>query len=94
LIDSCKAGDDITVVGMLRKRWRPLQRAMRPDAELAIDALHVRVNNEERGAARVSKEAVLEFEQFWRGYVANPLKVHCRALRVEERLGNAPPVSV
>lgn len=74
LIDSCKAGDDITVVGMLRKRWRPLQRGMRPDAELAIDALHVRVNNEERGAARVSKEAVLEFEDFWSRHASIPLK--------------------
>ena len=74
LIDSCKAGDDITVVGMLRQRWRPLQRGMRPDAEMAIEALHVRVNNEERGAGRVSREAVLEFEEFWREFAVNPLK--------------------
>ena len=30
LVDSCSAGDDVTIVGVLRKRWKPLQR----DAEL------------------------------------------------------------
>jgi len=48
---------------------------MRPDAELAIDALHVRVNNNERGAGSVSREAVLEFEEFWRRHADAPLKV-------------------
>ena len=44
----------MTVVGVLRKRWRPLVKDMRPDVELAITAEHVRVRNEERGADQVS----------------------------------------
>jgi len=66
LIDACKPGDDITVVGTLRKRWRPLSRGNRPDAELAIDALHVHVHNDEVGSARVSRELGAEFEAWWR----------------------------
>ena len=54
LVDRCKPGDDVTVVGVLRKRWRPLVKDMRPDVELAITAEHVRVRNEERGADQVS----------------------------------------
>jgi len=55
----------VTVVGVLRKRWRPLQKDVRCDVEMAIDAQHVRVRNEEAGADRVSKEDIAEFEDFW-----------------------------
>ena len=73
LVDLCSAGDDVTIVGMLRKRWKPLQRDQRPDVELAIEALHVHVNNNERGAAMVSREMQLEFEAFWRRHAETPL---------------------
>jgi hypothetical protein len=29
-VDLCSAGDDLTIVGVLRKRWKPLQRDTRP----------------------------------------------------------------
>ncbi|KAL1496295.1 hypothetical protein AB1Y20_016257 [Prymnesium parvum] len=67
LVDTAKAGDDIAVVGVLRKRWRPLAREMRCDVEMAIEALHVRVRNEEAGASRV------DFEAFWQRHAAAPL---------------------
>ena len=54
LVDACSAGDDLTIVGVLRKRWKPLQRDTRPDVELAIEAAHVHVNNNDRGANMVS----------------------------------------
>ena len=63
----------MTIVGVLRKRWRPLQRDARCEVELAIEAHHVRVRNEERGASRVSREAVLEFEAFWEEHAASRL---------------------
>ena len=46
LVDRCKPGDDVTVTGVLRKRWRPLMKDARPDIELAVVAEHVRVRNE------------------------------------------------
>ena len=73
LVDRCKPGDDVTVVGVLRKRWRPLVRDQRPDIELAITAEHVRVRNEERGADRVSKELADEFADFWARHAEQPL---------------------
>jgi DNA helicase MCM9 len=65
LVDRCKPGDDVTVVGVLRKRWRPLAKDQRPDVELAITAEHVRVRNEERGVDHVSRELQMEFQEFW-----------------------------
>ena len=73
LVDRCKPGDDVTIVGVLRKRWRPLLKDARPDIELAITAEHVRVHNEERGAERVSRELQEEFASFWRRMEAAPL---------------------
>ena len=37
-------------------RWKPLQRDTRPDVELAIEAVHVHVNNNDRGANMVSPQ--------------------------------------
>ena len=82
LVDRCKPGDDVTVVGVLRKRWRPLQRDQRPDIELALTAEHVRVRNEERGADRVSKELANEFESYWQRHKANPLAARDFLLRM------------
>lgn len=74
LVDQLKPGDDVTVVGILRKRWRPLVKEARPDVELCITAEHVRVRNEERGADRVSKELETEFTEFWSRHADRPLE--------------------
>ena len=37
LVDRCKAGDDVTIVGLLRKRWKPPQRDQRVEVEMAIE---------------------------------------------------------
>ena len=87
LVDRCKPGDDVTVVGVLRKRWRPLMRDQRPDIELAITAEHVRVRNEERGADRVSTELALEFADFWKRHAGCPLT----ALRIAAGEGRGEP---
>ena len=73
LVDRCKPGDDVTIVGVLRKRWRPLTKDQRPDIELAITAEHVRVRNEERGADHISGELAAEFADFWQRLGATPL---------------------
>lgn len=73
LVDSAKAGDDISVVGVLRKRWRPLAREARCEVELAVEAQHVRVRNEEAGGSRVSREEEQQFHSFWQRNSARPL---------------------
>ena len=73
-----QAGDDITIVGMLRKRWRPLVRGVRCDAEMAIEALSVKVNNEDRGAAHVARETKIEFDQFWSAFDTDSARLRGR----------------
>ena len=43
LVDRCKAGDDVTIVGLLRKRWKPPQRDQRVEVEMAIEAASLRI---------------------------------------------------
>ena len=56
LVDRCKAGDDVTIVGLLRKRWKPPQRDQRVEVEMAIEAASLRVHNEERGTDAVRED--------------------------------------
>ena len=74
LVDCCKAGDDVDIVGILRKRWRPVTRGGRPEVELVIYALNICVNNEQRSVVHVSRELRLEFDGFWQKFKDLPLR--------------------
>ena len=41
LVDGCRAGDDVTVCGSVRRRWQPLKAEARCDLETVIDGNHV-----------------------------------------------------
>ncbi len=47
LADVCKPGDDVTVSGIVLRRWRPLRADERCEAEVVVQANHVVVNNEQ-----------------------------------------------
>lgn len=64
LVDCCKAGDDVTIAGIVSRRWRPMIVDERCDLEMIIIANHVRVNNEQK-AGNISEELKKEFEEFW-----------------------------
>ncbi|KAJ8355910.1 hypothetical protein SKAU_G00187040 [Synaphobranchus kaupii] len=65
LVDSCKSGDDITVYGVVRQRWKPLYPDTRCDLEIVLKANFVEVNNEQSTAAMVLDDIQKEFEEFW-----------------------------
>ncbi|XP_048842281.1 DNA helicase MCM9 [Brienomyrus brachyistius] len=74
LVDSCKSGDDITVYGVVRQRWKPLYQDTRCDLEIVLRANFVEVNNEQSTAALVLEDVQKEFEEFWEKYKDNPLE--------------------
>ena len=45
LVDVCKAGDDVVVVGRIMRRWRPVARGVRCQVALVLRANSVRVVN-------------------------------------------------
>ncbi|KAJ8396236.1 hypothetical protein AAFF_G00021030 [Aldrovandia affinis] len=73
LVDSCKSGDDVTVYGVVRQRWKPLYPDARCELDLVLKANFIEVNNEQSTAAMVLADIQKEFEEFWEKYRDNPL---------------------
>ena len=81
LVDRCKAGDDVTIVGLLRKRWKPPQRDQRVEVEMAIEAASLRVHNEERGTDAVREDLAADFAQYWSEHANESLRARDWLLR-------------
>ena len=47
LVDNCKPGDDVTVVGKIMARWEPVAPFLKPDMQMCLRADSVHVNNGE-----------------------------------------------
>ncbi|KAJ3033336.1 DNA helicase mcm9 [Rhizophlyctis rosea] len=65
LVDQCKAGDDVTITGVVTRRYKPFQQGERCDADIVLVANQIRINNELRANALLTDETRAEFEQFW-----------------------------
>ncbi|KAG5184881.1 MCM2/3/5 family-domain-containing protein [Tribonema minus] len=65
LVDTCKAGDDVTITGTLLRRWRPVCPDARCNVEVTLLANGVQVNNSADSVTgcQVSDELKAEFEQ-------------------------------
>ena len=44
--------------GVVRRRWRPLSSGAQCDVELALEANHVTVNNEQKAGVTITEEMV------------------------------------
>lgn len=49
--------------GIIRQRWRPLTSDMSCDIELALQANHIQVNNEQRSSVSLTEEMVQIIKQ-------------------------------
>lgn len=74
LVDSCNAGDDVLISGVVRQRWKPQSAGDRCDVELVFHANHVLVINEQKNAIAVTKELRDEFASFWESNAFTPMK--------------------
>jgi DNA helicase MCM9 len=74
LVDMCKAGDEVTVSGIVKKRWKTSYEDERCDVELFLEANNVRVNNQQRFGLNVTEELISDFRKFWKKFADNPLQ--------------------
>ena len=67
LVDAVKPGDDVDVIGIVKKRWKPFSKNSedRSDISLAIKALNVNVQNNVVASVIVTADAEKEFTIFW-----------------------------
>ena len=68
LVDAVKPGDDVDVIGVVKKRWKAFSKNPedRTDISLAIKALNVNVQNNVISNAIVTTDAEKEFKAFWK----------------------------
>ncbi|XP_070543644.1 uncharacterized protein [Ptychodera flava] len=73
LVDCCKPGDDVTISGVIMRRWSSIYAESRPDIEMVMKANHILVKNDQRSLIAVTDELRKEFEEFWEKYDSEPI---------------------
>ncbi|CAK9250640.1 unnamed protein product [Sphagnum jensenii] len=81
LVDSTKAGDEVTVTGVLYSNWRPPFKDVRCDLELMFHANYLKKADELKASIDVSEEVVQQFEEFWQHYRDKPFEGRNTLLR-------------
>ncbi|KAI8467006.1 MAG: DNA replication licensing factor MCM9-like protein [Monoraphidium minutum] len=75
MADTCQAGDDVEVTGVVVARWRPLYPGARCDAELAMRASHMAVEERApRPGALLGSNMEDLFRDFWLQHRDKPLQ--------------------
>ncbi|OWZ16634.1 DNA replication licensing factor, partial [Phytophthora megakarya] len=74
LVDSVKAGDQVIVVGILMRTWKPCVRGVRCDLETTIKANSIRIKNATTSQVLVTEELRAEFAQFWARHKRDPVR--------------------
>jgi DNA helicase MCM9 len=80
LVDSCKAGDDVIVTGLVVHRWLKMSKGQRAELEVVLHANHVRVQHVGMGGhhGKAGLDAAkADFFAFWRyfgGDLQRPLR--------------------
>ncbi|KAJ8985625.1 hypothetical protein NQ317_015120 [Molorchus minor] len=73
LVDSCKPGDNVTICGIVKRRWGEFSKGCKIDIDIVLKANHVQVDNNSSSIATVTPEVRQIFTAFWEKYSSNPL---------------------
>jgi len=65
LVDACQPGDDLTVCGVVVRRWAPVRPDIRCELEVIIKANHIRVANARNAGLVITDELKAGFKEFW-----------------------------
>lgn len=81
LVDLVKAGDDVTVTGVLTAKWSSDLKDVRCDLDPVLIANNVRRVNEMKSDIDIPDDVLMMFKQFWLDFKDKPLKGRNAILR-------------
>ena len=73
LVDSIKAGDNVTVVGVLIRRWKPTYPDVRCELESVLQVNSIRIRKGQMAQTIATAEHIKEFQDLWLKYKDKPL---------------------
>jgi DNA helicase MCM9 len=73
LVDTPKAGDDVTISGIVKRRWKFMWENQRCDLELVLEANYLHINNEQKFQVNITEELIADFKKYWSKYQDTPL---------------------
>lgn len=74
LVDTCQPGDNVTICGIVKRRWKPLCIGKKLDVEIVLQANHLQVTNDLNSPSSVTPDIIEQFTTFWDIYKNNPLE--------------------
>nr|CAI5840576.1 unnamed protein product [Callosobruchus analis] len=74
LVDTCKPGDNVTICGVLKRRWSEFDKGKKIIINLAMKANHVQVDNNTTSSTSSSPEIRELFDNYWKKFSENPLE--------------------
>ncbi|XP_057315035.1 DNA helicase MCM9-like [Hydractinia symbiolongicarpus] len=74
LVDACKPGDEITVCGVILRRWKNVYLDTKCEIELVVKVNSVTINNDQRSSVFITDQLKNEFQSFWKKQMLCPLQ--------------------
>jgi DNA helicase MCM9 len=74
LVDQCKAGDNVSVIGIVSRRWKSFVVNERCSVEIFLLANNIVVHNRQFVSDHLSDETRDYFDQFWLNYQNKPIE--------------------
>ncbi|KAL1497582.1 hypothetical protein ABEB36_008517 [Hypothenemus hampei] len=73
LVNSCKPGENITITGIIKRRWSEFDKGVKTVIEIVLRANHIQVNNSSSNSIKISDDAKEIFKKFWLEHKNDPL---------------------
>ncbi|XP_060528115.1 DNA helicase MCM9-like isoform X2 [Cylas formicarius] len=73
LVNICKPGENVTITGIVKRRWGEFSKGSKIEVDIIFKANHVQVNNQNDTSLCVSEELKIFFRNFWETYKSEPL---------------------
>ncbi|XP_063692137.1 DNA helicase MCM9-like [Bolinopsis microptera] len=73
LVDTCKAGDDVTIFGIVTQIWDTPVTNTRCSVETVLHANYIQIHNEQRCNLDVTDNAISQHYAHWRRYKDRPM---------------------